>query len=778
MNDRDGLRIEPPLEGAAPRLRAPKRLAAGVPALLSTTKHMLAEMGPVRGLSALSRLNQVGGFDCPGCAWPEPESDRSVAEFCENGAKAVAEEATMRHLDRNFFAHWSVQELSGKSDHWLGKQGRLTEPMILRRGSDHYQPIAWDEAFAHIGGTLNGLASPDEAVFYTSGRTSNEAAFLYQLFVRLFGTNNLPDCSNMCHESSGVALNETLGMGKGTVRFEDFEQAEVIVILGQNPGTNHPRMLTTLEQAKANGARIISINPLPETGLTRFKNPQDFLKPLRGARTLLGSGSLLADLHLPVRMGGDVALLKGIMKELLALEDEAPGTVIDRDFIAEHGEGFEAFLADLEAEGWDAITQQSGVGRDLIAVAAALLAGSPRIICCWAMGLTQHREAVAAIQQVVNLLLMRGAIGRPGAGACPVRGHSNVQGDRTMGIWERPPEAFLDRLGEAVGFSPPRHHGLDTVNAIHAMHRGKVAVFFAMGGNFLSATPDTALTAEALKRCRLTVQVSTKLNRSHLITGEEAVILPCLGRSERDLQAGRPQFVSVENSFGIVHSSQGHLPPASEQLRSEPAIVAGLGEATLDAGPLDWQALVADYDRIRELISQVVPGTEDYNRRVLQAGGFYLPNAARERHFDTDVGRARFTVHPIPDLDPGPGRYLMMTIRSHDQYNTTIYGLDDRYRGISDGRRVVLMNSEDMGIEDLSSGDPVDLVSHFKGETRRAERFFAVSYPIPKGCVATYFPEANVLVPIGSVAKKSNTPASKSVVVSIEREKGEGRGSG
>jgi molybdopterin-dependent oxidoreductase alpha subunit len=757
-----------PLEAQAPTLSGPERVSAGVPAVLSTGRHILAEMGPLRGLSALARLNQKGGYDCPGCAWPDPDHQRSIAEFCENGAKAVAEEATMRRADRDLFARWTVQDLSERSDRWLGKQGRLTEPMLLAAGEDRYRPISWEEAFERIAAALHALPDPDGAVFYTSGRTSNEAAFLYQLFVRLFGTNNMPDCSNMCHESSGTALSESIGVGKGTVLLDDFDRAEVILVLGQNPGTNHPRMLTALEAAKREGCTIVSINPLPEAGLSRVKNPQDFLKPTKVIGTLAGDGTQLADLHLPVRPGGDIALLKGVMKALLALDDAEPGSAVDRGFVEEYGHGYEAFAADLREESWERIERQSGVGRAELEGLARLLAVHERIIACWAMGLTQHRHAVAGIQEVVNLLLMRGAIGKPGAGACPVRGHSNVQGDRTMGIWERPSAAFLDRLGAAVGFEPPREHGLDTVAAIRAMERGEIGVFVAMGGNFLSATPDTARTAAALTRCRLTVQISTKLNRSHLITGDEALILPCLARSERDLQGGRPQFVSVENSFGIVHSSQGHLPPASERLRSEPAIVAGLARAVFGpGGPVDWESLIADYDRIRDLIAQVVPGTEDYRRRILAPGGFVLPNDARERRFATASGRAEFTVHEVPDLLPEPGRYLMMTIRSHDQYNTTIYGLDDRYRGVRGGRRVVLMNLDDLAHEGLASGDAVDLTSHFAGEVRRADRFFAVPYPIPRGCVATYFPEANVLVPLDHVAERSNTPASKSVVVEV-----------
>jgi molybdopterin-dependent oxidoreductase alpha subunit len=768
MNLREGLAAQAPIEPASPRLKPPKGLAAGLPAVLATAKHVLAEMPPIRGLSVLAHLNQEGGFDCQGCAWPDPDGARSPAEFCENGAKAAAEEATVRKLTPEFFAVHTVQELSQRSDYWLGKRGRLTEPMILRDGSDHYEPISWENAFEHIGKELHSLADPNRAAFYTSGRTSNEAAFLYQLFVRLFGTNNLPDCSNMCHESSGIALSETIGVGKGTVLLDDFDQAELIIVIGQNPGTNHPRMLTSLERAKRRGCKLVSINPLPEAGMSRFKNPQDFRHPVKGVRTLLGQGTALADVHVSVRLGGDGALIKGVMKELLVLENEEPGSVVDAAFIGELTEGYEALVKDLESQDWAGIVEASGVTLVDIRELAQLVAGSSRIICCWAMGLTQHREAVATIQEIVNLLLMRGAIGKPGAGLCPVRGHSNVQGDRTMGIWERVPEEFLDRLADAVGFEPPREHGLDTVGAICAMHEGKIDVFVAMGGNFLSAAPDTEFTADALKSCALTVQISTKLNRSHLITGAEALILPCLGRTERDFQESGPQFVTVENSFGVVHRSSGHLAPTSESLRSEPAIVAGLAQAVLGReGPVGWDALVANYDRVRDLIAEVVPGAENYNVRVRSPGGFVLPNGARDRRFDTQTGRARFTVHPLTRLDPGPGRYIMMTIRSHDQYNTTIYGLDDRYRGIHGGRRVVLMNPDDITKEGLVQGEAVDIESHFENRKRSGRGFFVVPYLIPRGCVATYFPEANVLVPVSSVARKSNTPTSKSVAVSI-----------
>ncbi|HEX8236188.1 MAG TPA: FdhF/YdeP family oxidoreductase [Abditibacteriaceae bacterium] len=744
-----------------------KQAAGGVPAVISSMKHAYNEMGVVRGTKTMLRLNQKNGFDCPGCAWPDPDGHRSHTEFCENGAKAVAEEATTKRITPEFFAQWSVQELAEQSDFWLGKQGRLTHPMILRPSSTHYEPIGWDEAFNLIASELNALASPDEAVFYTSGRTSNEAAFLYQLFVRQFGTNNLPDCSNMCHESSGCALSETIGVGKGTVTLHDFELADAIFVVGQNPGTNHPRMLTALQKAARNGCRIVSINPLPETGTNRFKHPQEI-------GGVLGSGTPLAELWLPVRINGDVALFKGILKEMLAAEERNPGSVFDGEFIREHTSGFEEFITDLRAADWDELVQASGISREQMRQAAAIAIGSKRTVACWAMGLTQHKNAVGNIQEIVNMLLLRGNIGRPGAGVCPVRGHSNVQGDRTMGIWERPTPQFLDALGREFSFEPPRHHGLDVVEAIKAMHEGSAKVFFAMGGNFLSATPDTTYTAEALRRCRLSVQVSTKLNRGHLITGKQALILPCLGRTERDVQANGEQFVSVENSMGIVHASRGSLEPASENLLSEPAIVARLATATLNGhstaqerSTIDWNELVADYDHIRERIQKVINGFEDYNRRVREPGGFYLPNAARERQWKTATGKANFSVHAVPRHDLQPGEFMMMTMRSHDQYNTTIYGLDDRYRGILNERRVVLLNAQDMEEAGLAAGQVVDLISHFEGQQREAKRFIVVEYSIPRRCAATYFPEANVLVPVGSVAEKSNTPTSKSVVITL-----------
>jgi len=745
----------------APVLAPAATVAGGIPSIVSALRHAVGETGLYRAGRLLLDLNQEQGFDCPGCAWPDPDH-RSFAEFCENGAKAIAEEATRRRVGAEFFARWSVGELSRHNDYWLGKQGRITHPAVLRPGESHYQPIGWDEAFALVASELNALDRPDEAVFYTSGRTSNEAAFLYQLFVREFGTNNLPDCSNMCHESSGVALGEALGLGKGSVTLEDFDHAQLIVVEGQNPGTNHPRMLSALQRAVQRGASIVSINPLPEAGLIRFQHPRHPLE-------LLGKGTPLASLYLPVRINGDVPLLVGVAKTLLEMAESRP-EIVAREFIAAHTQGFEAWEAAVRAADWDALVARSGIDREGMRALADLLASSERIIFTWSMGLTQHRNAVDNMQEIANLLLLRGSIGKPGAGTCPVRGHSNVQGDRTVGITEQPSAAFLDRMRATFGFEPPRAHGLDTVESIRAMAEGRAKVFFAMGGNFLSATPDTEFTARALRSTRLTVHVSTKLNRSHLVAGRAALILPALGRTEWDVQATGRQLVSVENSMGVVHQSRGSLPPVSEEIRSEPAIVAGLARATLGArSKVDWERLAGDYDRIRDLIEQVIPGFEDYNRRVREPGGFSLPNGPRECRFTTQSGRAQFTVHPIPEEPLGPGQLMLTTVRSHDQFNTTIYGLEDRYRGIGRERRVVLMNAEDLRDRGIRPGQLVDLTSHFQGETRVARRFVSVEYPIPRRCCATYFPEANVLVHLGAVAAKSNTPASKSVVVTVAR---------
>lgn len=754
-----------PIETDSIRITQPAGVAAGLRSVLKAAEVTLKEPGLIRGIAALSRLNQFDGVDCPGCAWPDPDQDRSFNEYCENGVKAIAEEATAKRCTPEFLRSYSVSELARQSDYWLGHQGRLTHPMVLRAGCDHYEPISWEDAFALIAAELNALSGPDQAIFYTSGRTSNEAAFLYQLFVRQFGTNNLPDCSNMCHESSGLALNEVIGVGKGTVTLEDFELADTILIIGQNPGTNHPRMLATLQRAARRGATIVSVNPLAEVGLTRFKHPKEVLH-------LFGRGTKIAQHFVPVRLSGDLAFFKGLCKELLEEEERQPGKILQREFIEEKTSGFGEFRTAIAATSWSEIVEQSGISRRQIREIAEVVMRSKSMIACWAMGLTQQRQAVATIQEVVNLMLLGGHIGRPGAGVCPVRGHSNVQGDRTMGIWERMPESFLDKLRDVFRFEPPRKHGWDVVDSIKAMHCGEAKVFFAMGGNFLSATPDTEFTADALSRCTLTVHVSTKLNRAHLITGRQALILPCRGRTDRDAQASGDQFVTVENSMGIVHTSRGNLEPPSDQLLSEPEIVARLAVATLgNKTTVDWLQLVEDYDRIRALISRVVPGCEDMNDRVRHRGGFYLPNAARDNDYKTKTEKANFAVSAIEPTPLGPGQFLMTTIRSHDQYNTTIYGLDDRYRGIFHGRRVVLMNPDDMQENGWEAGELLDITSHFRNdgnqELRRAPRFVVVPYEIPRRCVATYFPEANVLVPIGSVTLRSNTPASKAVIVSF-----------
>lgn len=742
-----------------------KKVAAGIPAVVSSFKQVFGEAGVLRGLKALGKLNQKEGFDCPSCAWPDPDDERSgIAEYCENGAKAVAGEATAKKLEPDFFAQHSVEALAALSDFEIGRKGRIAQPMFLPKGGKHYQPISWDDAFNKVAAALNALDSPDEAVFYTSGRTSNEAAFLYQLFVRAYGTNNLPDCSNMCHESSGVALGESLGIGKGSVKLDDFYQAEVIMILGQNPGTNHPRMLTALQKAKAGGAKIISINPLPETGLMGFSNPQTF-------KGVLQVNTRLTDLFLPVTINGDMPLLQAIALLLYQAEQEQPGQVFDLDFIAQHTQGCHEYLQHLQQQDINTLSAQCGIGIPQLQEAARLLKDKKKIIVCWAMGLTQHKNAVDTIKEVVNLLLLKGSIGKPGAGTCPVRGHSNVQGDRTMGIFEKPSPQLLQRIEANFHFRPPQQHGYDTVASIKAMHEGKASVFFAMGGNFLSATPDTHYTARALRRCRLTVQVSTKLNRSHLVHGEEALILPCLGRSDRDTLHGEDQFVSCENSMGVVQSSKGVLAPVSDQLLSEPVIVCRLAKATLGSRSMvNWDSYLQHYDHIRNDISRTIDGFEQYNTRVRHPGGFYLPNANREQRFSTASGKAQFNCAVFSNTPLAPGELIMMTIRSHDQFNTTIYGLDDRYRGIYNERRVILMNEEDMRERGLAKNDIVDLHGSYNGIERTAHTFIVVPYPIPRGCTATYFPEANVLVPIDSVAEKSNTPTSKHVTLRVKKQ--------
>lgn len=753
---------EPPLVFTGLKLDIPATEAAGFTAVAHSLKHVFGAMPVARGFKALFKLNQKQGIDCPSCAWPDPDAHRSsVAEYCENGAKAIAEEATTRKVGTVFFQRYSVNELSEKSDYWLGQQGRLTHPMVIREGQTHYEKVSWEDAFSLIGNKLKSLPTPNDAIFYTSGRTSNEAAFLYQLFVREYGTNNLPDCSNMCHESSGVALTETLGLGKGSVTLEDFNKAEVIMILGQNPGTNHPRMLSALEEAKQHGAKIISINPLIEAGLLAFKHPQKLKDVVFGAEKL-------TDIYLQVKINGDLPLLKCMLKLLVEADVKLSGKVLDHNFIKHNTANYDILLKDLDQYSLEALSESCGITLTQIKEATELLINHNRIIVCWAMGLTQHKNSVSTIQEVVNLLLLKGSIGKEGAGTCPVRGHSNVQGDRTMGIYEKPKQAFLDKIEEVFGFRPPQGHGYDTVEAIKVMHEEHGKVFIGMGGNFLSATPDTQFTAKALANCDLTVHISTKLNRSHLIHGKTALILPTLGRTDIDKQASGNQFVTVEDSMGIVHSSEGQLSPPSDTLLSEPAIVVAIARATLGkSSKVNWEEFCTDYDKIRDLIEKTISGFEQYNQRVRKDFGFYLPNAPREGQFTTKNSKANFTINPLSDIKLESDEYLMMTIRSHDQFNTTIYGLNDRYRGIYNERRVILMNEKDIQALKLQQYQVVNLINYHGKTERIAERFIVIPYNIPSRCVATYFPETNVLVPINSVADKSNTPTSKSVIIKI-----------
>jgi molybdopterin-dependent oxidoreductase alpha subunit len=741
----------------------PKQWAAGVPGVLHALQHAEREMGAFRSTATLRKINQQDGFDCTSCAWPDPP-DRHAAEFCENGAKAVAWEADVLRVAPSFWAEHPVSDLAGRSEYWLGQQGRLVEPVYKAIGSDHYVPISWDDAFDVIARHLTALDSPDEATFYTSGRTSNEAAFVYQLFVRAFGTNNMPDCSNMCHESTGVALGESIGVGKSTVSYEDFAKSDLIIIMGQNPGTNHPRMLTALEEAKKGGTTIVAVNPLPEPGLLRFKNPQ---RP----SGVIGRGTQIADQFLQLRLGGDMALMQAISRRVIEADDRAPGSGLDHAFLAEHTHGLAEFRTHLDGLSEADVLEATGLRADEIDELALRYLKADRVIICWAMGLTQHKHAVVTIQEIVNLLLLRGNIGKPGAGASPIRGHSNVQGDRTMGIWERPPAAFIDALEREFGMTFPREHGADVVESVRRMRDGAVKVFLAMGGNFAAANSDTVATEAAFRRTRLTVQVSTKLNHSHGITGEEALILPALGRTEVDRQAGGEQFVSVEDTVCRVHSSHGKLEPASAQLMSEVAIVCRLARRVLGAdSPIPWQEFEADYDTIRDRIARVVPGCTDYNTRVREPDGFVLPHPPRdERKWPTKRGLAEITVNELEWPRCPPGRLLLQTVRSHDQFNTTIYGLDDRYRGVRKGRRVVFVNPDDLAELGFENGDIVDLHSEWRdGVDRIAEHFRVIAFPTARGCAAAYFPEANSLVPLDSQADRSGTPTSKAIVLRLE----------
>jgi molybdopterin-dependent oxidoreductase alpha subunit len=774
-NDATSLQAQNPTDLGKLRIGVASEEAAGIPAIWNTMLYGIGEMGPIRSSEAFLKINQVTGFDCQSCAWPSPDKKRKIFEFCENGAKAVSDESTKRRIGPDFFAQYSIAELAAKSDYWLNQQGRLTTPMVRQRGATHYQSITWPEAFTMIAEELNCLDSPDQASFYTSGKTTNEPAFLLQLFAREFGTNNLPDCSNMCHESSGVSMIETLGIGKGTATLEDMESTDLIFIFGNNPGTNHPRMLTSLQKAKNQGAKIIVVNPLPEVSMMRVKNPnpQDYKNPLDLPIALLGKGQALADLYLPVRVNGDVAAIKGILKDLFERERAGRESAIDREFIQNFTEGFEALLADLKATSWKEIEENSGLSRNQLRVAADMYAASKKTICAWCLGITQHRNGVDNVSMIVNLLLVGGHIGRPGAGTVCVRGHSNVQGDRTMGVWERPPTAFLDALAKEFNFEPPRKWGFDTVETLHAMFDGDVKVFFAISGNFLSNVPDTVYSAHAMQRCKLTAHVSTKLNRSHLITGERALILPCLGRTEEDIQATGKQFLTIEDSMGIINPSQGFFPSASPDLLSDVAIIANLAHATLRSRTTgshtttNWLGFAANYNLIRDAISRVIPGFENFNARLAEEKFFYLPNAAKHRVFKTGSGKAKLTACPIPKHDLKPGEFLLTTIRSHDQFNSTIYGLNDRYRGVFDGRRVLFLNPLDMEAGNLHAGQIVDIYSHFEGEVRKAPRFAIVPYAIARRSAAAYYPETNVLIPIRSVAAKSNQPAAKSIRITV-----------
>ena len=763
-NPKDKLHAVPPPQEEKIKVSDPKDYAAGLPAITAVFGQIKDEMTLTNCGKTFFSVNQMEGFDCPGCAWPDPDDHRSsLGEYCENGVKAIVEEATEKRVTPDFFKKHSIQEMTTWTDYKIGKSGRLTEPVIRRSGSDYYEPITWESAYQLIADHLHGLENPNEAVFYTSGKASNEAAFLYQLFVRQFGTNNLPDCSNMCHESTGVALSETIGIGKGSVKLEDFYVADLVIVIGQNPGTNHPRMLSALEITKQKGGKIMGINPLKEPGLQRFKNPQKLKGYLRGTS--------LMDLHVPVTVNGDLALIKAIMYLLLEEEDKAPGTIFDQNFIETNTSYYQEFITDLRSNDFDQLVKSSGVTEAQIRTATQMIRDHKKIIICWAMGITQHENSVNTIREIVNLLLLKGSIGKPGAGACPVRGHSNVQGDRTVGVWEKLKPKLRDALEKNFDFKPPTEDGFHVVDSIRAMAEGKVKFYLGLGGNLLSAGPDTEFTADAFKKCELTVQISTKLNRNHLIAGATSIILPCIGRTEVISTTTGDQIISCENSTGVVQASRGKLNPISKHLRAEPTIIAELAKKVVGdkhAKP-NWEAIAKDYDLIRDLIEATIPGFDNYNKRIRNSGGFYLPNGAREGDFKTETGKALFTVNPVEDLTVKEDELIMMTIRSHDQFNTTIYGNDDRYRGIKNGRRVVFMNEYDIKKSGLKPGDKVDLFSYYDNQERVARDFQVIKYDIPMNTVATYFPEANVLVPINSYAKRSYTPAYKSVIIKVAR---------
>ncbi|TFD19437.1 FdhF/YdeP family oxidoreductase [Cryobacterium sp. TMT4-10] len=741
-------------------VKKPKKSAAGVEAVAVALERGIAQAGVGRTAKALLRLNQRDGTDCPGCAWPESQGHRKTAEFCENGAKAVAEESTLRTVTPAFWAEHSIEELATKTEYWLGNQGRITHPMVIRPGDTHYSQISWNAAFELIGEQIRATV-PDRTVFYTSGRTANESAFLYQLFARSIGTNNLPDCSNMCHESSGSALNPTIGIGKGTVSLEDLHQAQLILVVGQNPGTNHPRMLSALKECKDNGGKIVAVNPLPEAGLFNFKDPQS-------VSGLIGDGTALSDEYLQIKVGGDLALFQALGHLLLEEEERVPGSVVDAEFVAANTQGLEDYRAARKSIDWAETEKATGLNVLQITTVARMMADSKATIICWALGLTQQPHSVNTLKEIINLLLLQGNFGKPGAGACPVRGHSNVQGDRTMGVWEKPKEAMLAALDTEFGINAPREHGLDSVDTIAAFENDDVDVFVAMGGNFVLAGSDTVALETAMQRVGLTVHVSTKPNRSHTMHGRTSLILPTLGRTDTDdKHPGGRQVLSVEDSMSVVRTTQGRLDPVSEHLLAEPVIVARMASATLgEDHVIDWKAMADDYDVIRDRISRVIPGFQDFNTRLKTKNGFVLPNPPRDtRSFATDIGRARFTVSPLEYLTPPPGHLILQTMRSHDQYNTTFYGLDDRYRGISGGRRVILIHEDDVTELGFTDRDMVDVISTFQGEERRANEFRLVVYPTPRGCAAAYFPEANALVHRELVARESNTPGYKAMSV-------------
>ena len=739
---------------ASPTVGAPPDSATGWRAIKMSVKRVVDAAGVVDGVKTMAKINQVGGFDCPSCAWPE-RPHRKRAEFCESGAKAVADETTALRADSEFFAKHSLAELETADDYWLGGQGRLVQPMIRRPDSTHFEPIGYSEAYDLIAASLNGLNRPDEAVFYTSGRTSNEAAFCYQLLARAFGTNNLPDCSNMCHEPTSVTMSATIGVGKSTVTFDDFDRTDLIILMGMNPGSNAPRMLTTLEEAKERGAKIVAINPMPEAGLKRFKNPQR-------VRGLLGPGTAIADLYCHIALNGDLALMQILNRRLIA------GDSLDHEFIRSHTQGYETLAAHLAALDEGKLRAMTGLTNEVIDELMAMVSATNRIIVCWAMGITQHRNAGATIGEIVNFGLLQGLVGRPGAGLSPIRGHSNVQGDRTMGVWEKPEPVFMTKLSDEFHFQPPQVKGYDVISAIEALGAGRVRFVMSLGGNLARACPDTNGTEQALGSCDLGVHVATKLNRSHLVTGSTAIVIPTLGRTEVDIANSVEQAVTIEDTFGFVKLSKGNLEAASITLPSEVAIVCEIAQRTVQhVGNVPWATFAVDNDVIRDCVARTVAGFEDFNTRVRTGVGFTLANGPRDtRTFPTDTGKAKFTINePCRAEAPSDG-VLLQTLRAHDQFNTTIYGLSDRYRGIDGGRLVVFVNPTDIFRLGVTDGALVDIVS--LDGARCASGFRVVEYPVAAGSVAGYFPELNILVGLDSFDEQSRTPAFKSVPVRLK----------